>query len=103
MGQGVTMFKQMWPFSAIRKAEESAEFWRGAFKEWYAIARRLSVYAPAPVCRKCGSTELFPDPGGYYCDSERWDGAPLLCCKCSDTEKATKIWAAELYRDHCGG
>ncbi len=31
------------------------------------------------TCRVCGSTNLMPDPAGYYGHAEREDGAPLMC------------------------
>lgn len=40
----------------------------------------MKEIAPIPVCKVCGSTTtLVPDPAGYYCHAERYDGAPLLC------------------------
>ena len=39
----------------------------------------IAEYAPKPTCRICGSTDLVPDPAGYYYHARRWDGAPLCC------------------------
>lgn len=43
------------------------------------VDEAMRLLAPIPTCRVCGSTNLEPDPAGYYCDAETYWGAPLLC------------------------
>jgi hypothetical protein len=44
------------------------------------IEEAMRELASEPACRICGRKDLLvPDPAGYYCHAERYDGAPLLC------------------------
>jgi hypothetical protein len=47
--------------------------------EPHLIERAMRELAGEPVCRVCGGKDLVPDPAGYYCHAENYDGAPLLC------------------------
>jgi hypothetical protein len=71
--------KSIWPFSVISEYRKEAQFWKAQYKEAYALAVKLSEYAPKPTCKHCGGHYLEADPAGYYYDAERWDGAPLMC------------------------
>lgn len=59
-------------------------FLKGNIPEKDAVELILKELTGTPRCRKCGSTELAPDPAGYYEDAVRWDGAPLLCWLCEN-------------------
>lgn len=49
------------------------------------LAYFMQELAGTPACKVCGSTNLSPDPAGYYEHAERWDGAPFLCLDHSES------------------
>jgi hypothetical protein len=82
----------MWPLNKIKKLEQSESYWKQQADRWERCAKRLSQYAPPPKCKRCGGDRLDADPAGYYEDAHRWDGAPLMCLDCPETEEAIRRW-----------